>query len=214
MKKQIILLVVVATFACCSVSRADIIGASWNLNDCTNVTCSSQTFASGTLNMNGVQHASLGLMEGTITTDTIGDPTLYLGSGVNNDTGGAWIGYQVNVVMSTSFTYAVTPSVSTIPSDTWFLASSPTTATLQGPGPYAGLYESTFAFSEGTTPVGIGEELDFNYAINFAGSTDYAFTQEMIPMFSVVPEPSTVALLAIGGLGLALRLRRNSRKGA
>jgi hypothetical protein len=56
--------------------------------------------------------------------------------------------------------------------------------------------------------------LDFNYAIHFVGSTDYAFTQEMIPMFSEVPEPTTLALAGMGGLALALRLRRNNRTDA
>jgi len=213
MKKQIILLAVVATFACCSVSRAEIIGAQWNLDDCTNVTCSGQTFTGGsTLDMTGVQHTSFGVMSGTITTDTIGDPTLFLGSSVNNDTGYLWNGYQVNVVMSVPFTFQGAPSVSNPPNNDWGVVNV-IGPTLQGSGPYVNEYEGTMLFAPGT-PLGIGAELDFNYAIHFGGSTDYSFTQEMIPSLVAVPEPSTVALLAIGGLGLALRLLRNNRTDA
>ena len=93
------------------------------------------------------------------------------------------------------------------PDSTWFLAGT-VGPTLQVGGPYAGKYEGTIKYAAGT-PLGIGGELDFNYAIHFASSTDYAFTQEMIPIFSLVPEPSTLALSGMGGLMLALRFRRN-----
>ena len=155
--------------------------------------------------MTGTQYS------GPAQTDTTLDPTLFLGSSVDNDTGGAWIGYQVNVIMSVPFTFVGTPGVSD-PTSTWYLANTP----MVGPG--SGLYpptdyEGTIYYSGGT-PLGVGAELDFNYAIHFVGSTDYAFTQEMIPVFSEVPEPGTLALAGMGGLVLALRLRRSSRKGA
>ena len=85
--------------------------------------------------------------------------------------------------------------------------------TLQVTGPYTGKYEGTMRFCRWNAGRD-RRELDFNYAIHFASSTDYAFTQEMIPIFSEVPEPGTLALAGIGGLILALRLRRNSRTGA
>jgi hypothetical protein len=150
-------------------------------------------------------------MLGWAQTDTTADPTLYLGSSVDNDTGGMWIGYQVNVIMSVPFTFVGTPGVSD-PTSTWSLANTPTVGPGSGPYPPTD-YEGTIQYVGGT-PLGIGQELDFNYAIHFAGSTDYTFTQEMIPMFSEVPEPGTLALAGMGGLALALRLRRSSRKGA
>jgi hypothetical protein len=222
MKKQIGLLVVVATVACCSVSNASITNAWWTADADGNIVCGDWTWNSSqpTLWMYGGQNGlpaqpGPGLparMSGTIQTDTALDPTLFLGSSVNNDTGGMWIGYQVNVIMNAPFTFFGTPAVGTVPADSWFLASTVPPA-LQGAGPYAGLYEGTLNFSGGT-PLGIGDELNFSYAINFGSALNYAFTQEMIPIFSEVPEPSTAALLTVGGLGLALRMRRNSRKDA
>jgi len=51
------------------------------------------------------------------------------------------------------------------------------------------------------TPVAIGGELDFSYAIHFVGSTSYSFTQEMMP----TPEPGTLSLLLGGVLLLGRR---------
>jgi hypothetical protein len=211
MKKLIALIVVAATFACCSVSNASITNAWWHDNGDGSVVCSSWLYSGSSLTMSGTQYASPGHMLGWVETDSIADPTLFLGSSVNNDTSGAWIGYQVNVAMSQTFTFSGTPGVSN-PDSTWFLASV-VAPTLQVSGPYAGDYEGTIYYSGGT-PLAIGQELDFNYAIHFSSSLDYAFTQEMIPMLAPVPEPGTIGLLAIGGLGLAVRLRRNRRQGA
>ena len=213
MKKQIVLLVVVATFACCSVSQAMLTGAQWLPSSCTNLTCNSQDFDGDAVSMTGTQLSmNAARIVGTYTTDSPGDPTLFLGSSVDNDTGYVWDSYQVNVIMSVPFTFFGIPTVSTVPPDAWFLAST-TAPTLQSSGPYTGKYEGTMIFSAGA-PLGIGDVLFFNYAINFASSTDYAFTQEMIPMYSQIPEPGMLALAGLGGLALAFRLRRNSRTGA
>lgn len=146
------------------------------------------------------------------TTDPL-DPTLTLSSAVENDTGQAWIGYQVNVIMSVPFTFTTPgPTVNNPSVDDWFLAST-VAPTLQVSGPYAGEYEGTYNFSAGT-PVGIGDELDYLYSIHFSGAMSYTFTEEITPMMAPVPEPGTIALLTIGGLGFAMRLRRNSHKDA
>jgi len=213
MKKQLVLLTVFGVFACCSVSQANITNALWYRSNSANLHCTDlPPFANNTLTASTIQYANVGSLVGTIFTDTPDDPTLTLGSSVNNDTSGSWIGYQVNVIMAQTFSFSGTPTVNNPPFGDWFLAGE-VAPTLQVTGPHTGDYEGTIYYSAGTL-VGIGGELDFSYAISFSSSTDYAFTQEMIPMFAPVPEPGTVALLAMGGLGLALHLRRNSRKSA
>ena len=228
MKKQILPLTVFALFACCSISRADITGAWWHDDGDYMIVCNTWNWnpATSALSMVGDQHGTPpepgpGIpahMLGWITTDTPDDPTLTLGSSIDNDTGGMWIGYQVNVVMSVPFSFVApgpsvdNPAPDAAPNDNWFVAGV-VAPTLQGAGPYAGLYEGTLEFSAGT-PIGIGDELDFLYSIHFGGATSYAFTQEMIPVFSEVPEPGMLALAGMGGLMLALRLRRNGRKAA
>jgi hypothetical protein len=212
MKKQSMFLATVTILVCCSASKADVTSAVWNLGSLTNLNCTSQNFAGSTLGANAVQHAGLARMGGEIWTDTVLDPTLTLNNAVNNDTGFMWIGYQVNVVMTVPFSFTVPgPTVNNPPTGDWVVAAVVPPA-FQVSGPWAGFYEGTLDFSAGS-PIGIGGELDFLYSIDFASSTHYLFTQEMIPMFAPVPEPGTVALLGIGGLGLAV-LRRNRRKGA
>ena len=220
MKKQITLLVAVATLACCSISQASILDASWVSQNTANLTCTYlYPFANNTLDMDGVQYAGTAQMVATINTDTPADPTLTLSSAVNNDTAFAWNGYQVNVVMSVPFTIGpsvvppvAAPTVGNPPVNDWTVAGV-TPAAFQGSGPWAGFYEATVFYSAGTL-VGIGGELDFTYQVNFASSTHYILTQEMIPSMVPVPEPSTLAVAAMGGLALALRLRRSSRKAA
>jgi hypothetical protein len=221
MKIKYVFLVAVATFAFYSVSNASIIGASWADDGDGAIICQSWGWNSSqsSLWMYGDQYGLSGQpgapahMVGTITTDTLADPTLTLGSAVENDTGLAWIGYQVNVIMSVPFTFTTPgPTVNNPSINDWFLASTVNPA-YQVSGPHAGMYEGTYNFSGGTQ-VGIGDELDYLYSIHFTGATSYSFTQEITPMFAPVPEPGAVTLLAIGGLGFAIRLRRNSHKGA
>lgn len=114
---------------------------------------------------------------------------------MDNDTGFAWTGYHVNVIMSNPFTIVSgSPSVTSSLGD-WFVVNT-LGPTLQVGGLYNGQYEATINLSEGTA-LAPGAELDFSYAIHFSGSTHYSFTQEMIP--TTVPEPSSLSLL-LGGL--------------
>jgi PEP-CTERM motif len=215
MKKQIALLVVVATLACCSVSQASVTNAVWNTQNPTTLTFVGQNFdtADSTLGVSAHQLSlNTARMVGDIYTDTIADPTLTISSSVNNDTGFAWNGYQVNVVMSAPFSFtAPAPNAQNPPANDWFLAAVVPPTLQGGASPWSGYYEGTLDFSAGT-PVGINGKLDFQYTISFGSSTHYILTQEMIPSMVTIPEPSTIALLAIGGLGLALR--RSSRIGA
>jgi hypothetical protein len=210
MKNLTLLLASVGAFGLCFTSNANITGASWNDDGDGAVVCTGWSFSTenNQLSMWGTQYWAPAHMLGTILTDTPDDPTLTLGSSVNNDTGYMWIGYQVNVVMSVPFTFtAPGPTVSNPPTDDWTVANV-VAPTLQVTGPYAGDYEGTLQYSDGT-PVGIGGELDFLYSIHFASSTDYSFTQEMIPLYAPVPEPGVFALAGMGSLLFGLYLRRN-----
>ena len=213
MKVKTILVSVVATSAFCLVSQAGITSATWWTDDSQSFTGSGYSFHDTLLAASGVQYGNSARLVGTIQTDTPSDPTLTLGSTVNNDTGNPWLGYQVNVAMDQPFTFtAPGPSVNNAPANDWFVASI-VAPTLQLSGPYAGEYEGTLLFSEGT-PIGVGESLEWAYSISFGSSTDYSFTQEMIPLFSPIPEPSALALVAMGGLVLVLHLARKSRRNA
>ncbi len=148
--------------------------------------------------------ADAGHMVGTITTDTPDDPTLTLGSSVDNDTGANWIGYRVNVYMNSFFT--LKNSSITTPS-TWSQQSisQPILDTSKNQ------YVVSMYFA-GSPEIAVGESIEFSYQMVFSGKTSYAFTQEMIPVFASAPEPSVFGMiggLLVGGAGL-LRLRKTS----
>ncbi len=208
-KTKILLPFVLVFLGYCATSRANITDAWWNDDGDGAIVCSSWAFNNPDLTMTGNEYmAGAAHMLGWVNTDSALDPTLYLGSGVDNDTSFAWTGYLVNVVMAVPFTFSGTPSVSSPLSD-WSVASV-AAPTLQVGGLYIGKYEGTIDLTSGT-PIGIGDELDFSYAIHFSSSTDYAFTQEMIPQG--VPEPGDLGLvtgLLFGGFELVKRLRKKT----
>jgi hypothetical protein len=200
---SISVLVAVAALVCCSTSRATITNAWWWDDGDGAVVCESTNWVGSdvnTLSMYGDQYRAPGHMTGTVDTATIEDPTLKLSTAIENDTSFAWTAYDVNVYMSTNFTVSYVNV--TNPSTNWTVVSYDATALFTGSN-----WVSHIVFDTGT-PVAINDELDYNYKLTFSGSTHYSFTQEMIP----VPEPSAVALVAIGGLFLArFTLRRGRR---
>jgi len=211
MKKTTILLAFAATFSLSLAARADITSADWWPSDISQFTCSSNGFSGGVLWMNGTQLQPTTTIAGNIYLNSPGDPTLTLANSINNDSGNLWIGYQVGVVMSIPFTFVnLPPTVSNPPNNDWFVASV-NPPTLQASGPYAGQYEGTLQFSEGT-PVSIGGELDWQYSINFAGSSQNSFTEVLMPVTQPIPEPGALAMAGLGGLLLAAQILRQARK--
>lgn len=219
------LLAMLAAATLSSAANASITSADWNDDHDGAVVCSSWGWNanSATLSMTGDQYGGPAHMVGWVSTDTTQDPTLTLGSAVGNDTGFAWTKYQVNVYMTVPFSISGTPTVENPLADDWTVSSYTTslTGTLVSGGPFNGEYEQTLIFSAGTpvtsaaVPTGVGDELDFNYAIHFSGSSHYAFTQEMIPV-AAVPEPALSGLiggLVLCGLAVASRFRGWQRAG-
>ena len=181
------LLALAAALAFSPTANASIESAWWDSGSASGVTYNSGSFVNGTLNMDGNQNSTPGQIVAAITT-TGGDPTLTVASAINNDTGGTWVGFQVNVFMNNPFSFS-SPNVST-PAD-WTVASV-VAPTLQG----SGMYEGTLNLASGT-PVVNGASLDFSYAITFSGLTSYSFTQQMMPVF--VPETGKFAMAAAFG---------------
>jgi hypothetical protein len=213
MKTKIFVVFVVAFVGCCATSRATITSASWNDDGDGAIVCSAWAFNNPNLTMAGNEYKSgPAHMLGWVTTDTAADPTLGLYSSVDNDTSFAWTSYQVNVYMAVPFSFVGSPGVNNDSIGDWTVSySTPGTAPYLPGGEFPSEpYEATIDYTGGT-PLAIGDELDFNYAIHFASATDYAFTQEMIPMG--VPEPGDLGLasaLLFGGIELVKRLRRKS----
>jgi hypothetical protein len=202
MKRRDIILIVLATMLCCSTSRASITSASWWDDGDGALLCSDTSWNPGTgvLSMSGNQYWAPGHMLGTVKTDTEQDPTLTLATGINNDSSFAWTAFTVNVYMNNTFT--LTNAAVTAPVDWTVVSVSPVTYTGSN-------YVGTILFDTGTPiPNDNVSELDFSYQLHFSGGTSYSFTQEMIP----VPEPSTVALVAMGGLLFARFTLRRGRK--
>jgi len=123
------------------------------------------------------------------------DPTLTLANSIDNDTGFAWTSYQVDVWMNQNF--LISSEMVSGPAG-WGVDSvaQPVLGTAMWDGnPVPNVYIGHLYLS-GTPSVGIGDTLDFSYAISFTGPV--SFTEQLVP----VPEPASLSLL----LGAALLL--------
>jgi hypothetical protein len=148
-------------------------------------------------------------MGGTITTSDPLDPTLTINNSINNDSGFAWTGYNVQVFLNTNFSISF-PAVPVSNPSGW--SASVVTAVHFDSG--SGLWTGTIDYVGGTpvSPVNSdpNNEFDFAYKVTFSGLTSYSLTESVTP----VPEPGTFSLLMVGGLLLGGRVvaRRRQEK--
>jgi hypothetical protein len=144
----------------------------------------------------GTQHndytATVG---GSITTD--GDPSLTMFHTINNDTLTIWSDYHVVVTMSQPFTFS-----GIIVTNAGWTISTPS-----GTGPFT-VGAIDFFASGPSFYLNPGDILGFGFTLNFTGSV--AFSETLTPSTVTVPEPSAIALLACGLMGLFVIQRRLS----
>jgi hypothetical protein len=154
------------------------------------------------LDMDGAQHSFPAHLAGNFTTDTLQDPTVRILEGVDNDTSVDWTDYHITIGMNNS-TFAISSTSGLVMPTGWYaVVTAPAPGSMPnggGPG-----YVGSIDYYMGTgSVVTIGNSADFGFKISFLGST--VFSTEQIPTF--VPEPTTMALLGLGGLALIKRRR-------
>lgn len=203
MKKVAAFLIILVGLAFCSTSNATITNVtSWADTDGA-IVCSNYTWTVGDLDLNiyGDQSGAPAHVFINALTDSAEDPNLTIHNTIDNDTTFAWTAYHVNVFLATNFTL----SAATIypPPNDWTI--NPIIQPIWNGSAYEGQIDYV-----GGTPIAINGAFEFGYKMTFSGLTSFTFTQELIPL----PEPSSIALVAIGGLLLArFTLGRGRRRG-
>jgi hypothetical protein len=189
-------LATVASLGVCSIANANLTNATYYSTDYNALTCLVNfNAASSTLSVDGYQYLPLGVMTGTFYADSADDPKATKLYTIDNDTGSAWSGYDVNVYMDRAF--SISNAFATLPAN-WSVA---VTQPVLNPTPvYFGAleYVGHVKYMAGTL-VPDGGELDFQYDVGFGGASSYRFADELMPEFAV-PEPGVLSLAFVGVL--------------
>jgi hypothetical protein len=155
------------------------------------------------LAITGDQFQAPGDIIATITTDSSSDPTIAASRSIDNDTTYAWTAFEEDVGMSNAFT--LTDCAVTSP-DGWSVTSVTAPMLDINPlDPDYGLYVGSI-YMTGTPTIPIGGELDWQFTVQFSGSSSFALSETLTP--TGVPEPASAGVLALGGIGLLARRHR------
>jgi len=152
-----------------------------------------------TFSFDCTQYQTPAHLVGSFSTLTNDDPSVFLIESVLNDTNFRWTGYEFYVWMDKTFNISENVWHIVKPNDNWsYVINQPVPANrphTNQPG-YMG---SVIFTGSPDNAIEIGQEGDFGMKFSFTGGV--AFCTEQIP----VPEPITLAMLALGGLGLVRR---------
>ncbi len=195
---RVSLFMLAAVLAVGSVAQADIIA--WNCQDdgdggivMNQPSWSEVGTAEYKLQMSGVQNFYPAHVNGDFVTDTELDPTVWIIETVENQTNFTWTDYHISIGMDKPFQIIGVVS----PLDwTWNISQPVGGQPLPGDVSPGTGYVGTVNYFAGT-PIPVGGSGNFGLVVSFLGSV--SFSTEQIP----TPEPTSLLLLAIGGLFLA-----------
>ncbi len=198
MKKALFFLSLVVNLAFCyfAHANANITGASWDYGS-GDVSCVMLWDSSDptTLNLDMYQSGSVGQMNGGVTTDSAGDPTLTMNNEVDNNSSFAWTSYYVDVYMNVNFSFSGISVANPLGWAGGVLIAPHQVAPFTPQWTGTLIYYANGGPPVNNIPLDPNNVLDFTYKVSFLGSTSYNI-QEVV---TAVPEPGALSLLLAGG---------------